>query len=142
MIEVSRFRSIPLTSGSGSRRSKNIWIRRIRIRNTGIHKNVFTLVTIILELTIVGTKGGGTRRMSSSSQLTFLKKACFFTSSASRSVAPSRRSGFFRSSCTKRRHQSSSFRQNYYGTETNPKFKVLMNFRQCWGPGCFRASLI
>jgi hypothetical protein len=26
--------SIPLTNGSGSRRPKNIWIRRIRIRNT------------------------------------------------------------------------------------------------------------
>jgi hypothetical protein len=26
--------SIPLTSGSGSRRPKNMWIRRIRIRNT------------------------------------------------------------------------------------------------------------
>jgi hypothetical protein len=28
--------SVPLTSGSGSRRPKNIWIRRIRIRNTAL----------------------------------------------------------------------------------------------------------
>ena len=48
---------------------------------------------------MVGTKGGGTLRISRSSQETFRKKACFFTSSASRSEAPSRRSGFFRSSC-------------------------------------------
>jgi hypothetical protein len=40
MIEASGFRagsgsgSIPLTSGSGSRRPKNMWIRWIRIRNT------------------------------------------------------------------------------------------------------------
>ncbi len=34
MIEGSG--SIPLTTGSGSRRPKNIWIRRIRIRNTGM----------------------------------------------------------------------------------------------------------
>jgi hypothetical protein len=37
MIEESGYGSVPLTngSGSGSRRPKNIWIRRIRIRNTG-----------------------------------------------------------------------------------------------------------
>ena len=33
-----------------------------------------------------------------------LKKACFLTSSASRSLAPSRRSGFFRSNWTQRLH--------------------------------------
>jgi hypothetical protein len=41
MIEVSGFRSIPLTRGSGSRKPKNIWILHIRLRNTG--RNVDTL---------------------------------------------------------------------------------------------------
>lgn len=62
-------------------------------------KNLTIGSTIINDkiLTIVGTKGGGTFLFSRSSQFTFLKNACFFTSSASRSVAPSRRSGLFRS---------------------------------------------
>ncbi len=34
MIEGSGSGSVALTNGSGSRRPKNIWIRRIRIRNT------------------------------------------------------------------------------------------------------------
>jgi hypothetical protein len=40
MIEGSGSGSTPLTSGSGSGRPKNMWIRwiRIRIRNTGWNK--------------------------------------------------------------------------------------------------------
>ncbi len=37
MIEGSG--SVLLTSGSGAKRPKNIWIRRIRIRNTGLGKH-------------------------------------------------------------------------------------------------------
>jgi tRNA(His) 5'-end guanylyltransferase len=35
MIGGSGSGPVPLTSGSGSRRPTNLWIRRIRIRNTG-----------------------------------------------------------------------------------------------------------
>jgi hypothetical protein len=35
--------SIPLTSGSGSRRPKHMWIRWIRIRNTDLNISVFLI---------------------------------------------------------------------------------------------------
>jgi hypothetical protein len=44
MIEGSGSGSIPPTSGSGSERPKNMWIRWIRIRNT-VHNTVFYLQT-------------------------------------------------------------------------------------------------
>jgi hypothetical protein len=40
MIEGSGSGSIHLTSGSGSGRPKNMWIRWVRIHNTG-HDNIF-----------------------------------------------------------------------------------------------------
>jgi hypothetical protein len=51
MIEGSRAGSgsIPLTNGSGSRRLKNMWIRRIRIRNTVRKTAVNTILRAVEE---------------------------------------------------------------------------------------------
>ncbi len=54
MIEGSGSGSIPLTSGSGSWRPKNTWIRWIRIRNTEI-PTYFFLFTLLQSETLCST---------------------------------------------------------------------------------------